>query len=63
MNWTGIRENCNLWRNYGDIQDSYESITDIIQWYATNQDMLIPIAGPGAWNDPDMLIIGNYGLS
>ncbi|GAU97106.1 hypothetical protein RvY_08459 [Ramazzottius varieornatus] len=63
VNWTGIRENCNLWRNYGDIQDSYESITDIIQWYAINQDMLIPIAGPGAWNDPDMLIIGNYGLS
>ena len=20
-------------------------------------------AGPGAWNDPDMLIIGNFGLS
>ena len=22
-----------------------------------------PFAGPGHWNDPDMLIIGNFGLS
>lgn len=25
--------------------------------------MIVPIAGPGHWNDPDMLIIGNFGLS
>jgi len=23
----------------------------------------VPTAGPGHWNDPDMLIIGNFGLS
>ncbi|OQV13663.1 Alpha-N-acetylgalactosaminidase [Hypsibius exemplaris] len=63
VNWAAIRDNCNLWRNYGDIQDSYDSITDIINWYAINQDALISAAGPGAWNDPDMLIIGNFGLS
>ena len=27
------------------------------------QDVIIANAGPGHWNDPDMLIIGNFGLS
>lgn len=27
------------------------------------QDIIIANAGPGHWNDPDMLIIGNFGLS
>ena len=27
------------------------------------QDGFGQFAGPGHWNDPDMLIIGNYGLS
>lgn len=35
----------------------------IIDYYGNNQDVIVPIAGPGHWNDPDMLIIGNFGLS
>lgn len=35
----------------------------IIQYFAANQSRIQPQAGPGHWNDPDMLIIGNYGLS
>uniref|UniRef100_A0A1B0GJD5 Alpha galactosidase A C-terminal domain-containing protein n=1 Tax=Lutzomyia longipalpis TaxID=7200 RepID=A0A1B0GJD5_LUTLO len=31
--------------------------------YVDNQDRIQHVAGPGHWNDPDMLIIGNYGLS
>ena len=54
---------CNLWRNYHDIQDSWSSALDIIEWYATNQDVLIPAAGPGRWNDPDMIIAGDFSLS
>ncbi|MGJ2272354.1 hypothetical protein ACR8FF_22385, partial [Salmonella enterica subsp. enterica serovar Paratyphi A] len=27
------------------------------------QDEIAPNAGPGHWNDPDMLLIGNFGLS
>jgi len=62
-NWTAITATCNLWRNWGDIQDSWNSVKAIIDYFGNNQDELIPIAGPGHWNDPDMLIIGNFGLS
>ncbi|XP_046438281.1 alpha-N-acetylgalactosaminidase-like [Daphnia pulex] len=58
-----ISKTCNLWRNFEDIQDSWQSVTSIIDYYGDNQDTLIPLAGPGHWNDPDMLIIGNFGLS
>jgi len=61
--YEAIAEACNLWRNYDDIDDSWESVTSIVDWYAANQDMLIKYAGPGHFNDPDMLIIGNFGLS
>jgi hypothetical protein len=27
------------------------------------QDVMVRAAGPGHWNDPDMLVIGNPGLS
>lgn len=36
---------------------------NILSWYGDNQDDMIPVAGSGHWNDPDMLIIGNFGLS
>jgi len=62
-NYTKIAYYCNLWRNYHDIQDSWSSVLDIINHYATNQDDFQPFAGPGHWNDPDMLIIGDFGLS
>ncbi|XP_013867417.1 alpha-N-acetylgalactosaminidase [Austrofundulus limnaeus] len=63
VNYTQLGEICNLWRNYGDIQDSWSSVLMIIDWVFTNQDVLTPAAGPGKWNDPDMLIIGDFGLS
>ncbi|XP_070552525.1 alpha-N-acetylgalactosaminidase-like isoform X1 [Ptychodera flava] len=62
-NYTLIGENCNLWRNYADIQDSWGSVTGIIDYYAKEHDTLAAAQGPGQWNDPDMLIIGDYGLS
>jgi alpha-N-acetylgalactosaminidase len=52
-----------LWRNFDDIQDSWQSIQTIIDYYGENQDAIVPNAGPGHWNDPDMLIVGNFGLS
>ncbi|XP_058047863.1 alpha-N-acetylgalactosaminidase [Ahaetulla prasina] len=63
VNYTLLANICNLWRNFGDIQDSWESVLSIVEWFSTNQDVLQPAAGPGHWNDPDMLIIGNFGLS
>ncbi|XP_030201523.1 alpha-N-acetylgalactosaminidase [Gadus morhua] len=63
VNYTQLGEICNLWRNYGDIQDSWDSVLSISDWFFKNQDIVGPAAGPGKWNDPDMLIIGNFGLS
>ena len=62
-NYTRIAEYCNLWRNYDDIDDDFASIKTISDWYASEQDKLSKVHGPGSWNDPDMLIIGNFGLS
>lgn len=62
-NFSSIIQHCNLWRNFDDIQDSWASLESIIDYYGNNQDYIIPNAGPGHWNDPDMLIIGNFGLS
>ncbi|KAK1163007.1 alpha-N-acetylgalactosaminidase [Acipenser oxyrinchus oxyrinchus] len=63
VNYTQLGEICNLWRNYGDIQDSWDDVLNVIDWFGSNQEVLQPAAGPGHWNDPDMLIIGDFGLS
>lgn len=62
-NYTEIIKHCHLWRNFLDIEDSWQSVTGIIDHYGDNQDEFVSIAGPGHWNDPDQLIIGNFGLS
>lgn len=49
----------NAWRTTGDIRDSWDSMTKI----GFAQDELAPWAKPGHWNDPDMLEIGNGGMS
>ncbi|XP_039216508.1 alpha-N-acetylgalactosaminidase-like, partial [Crotalus tigris] len=54
---------CNFWRNYADIEDAWNSLFHIIEWYGDNQDILQPASGPGRWNDPDMLIVSDFGLS
>ncbi|XP_005379452.1 PREDICTED: alpha-N-acetylgalactosaminidase [Chinchilla lanigera] len=63
VNYSLLAETCNLWRNYDDIQDSWKDVLSILDWFVLHQDILQPVAGPGHWNDPDMLIIGNFGLS
>jgi len=45
----------NLWRTTGDINDSWESMISNVE----QQVPTAPYAGPGHWNDPDMLEIGN----
>jgi len=63
VNYQYIGENCNLWRLWGDIQDDWDSVLDIIKYWGDHQNVLIPAAKPGQWNDPDMLIIGDFSLS
>jgi alpha-galactosidase len=47
----------NTWRTTGDISDSWGSLSQI----GFKQDPAAPYAGPGHWNDPDMLIVGKVG--
>jgi len=47
----------NSWRTTGDITDTWNSLSRI----GFNQDKNAPYAGPGHWNDPDMLIVGKVG--
>ena len=47
-----LKKTCNLWRNWVDIEDSYESVNLIGDYFIQNQDRLIPHAGPGHWHDP-----------
>ena len=54
-NYTAIINTCNLWRNFDDIQDSWSSVASVIDHYGDNQDVIIANAGPGHWNDPDMV--------
>eukprot|EP00117_Sycon_ciliatum_P038170 scpid76394/ scgid28418/ Alpha-N-acetylgalactosaminidase; Alpha-galactosidase B len=65
VNYTFIAEHCNMWRNYHDIGDSWQSVYTIIDFYgnASNYELFGKVAGPGNWNDPDMLIIGDFSLS
>jgi alpha-galactosidase len=49
----------NAWRTTGDIRDTWDLMTKI----GFAQDELAPWAAPGHWNDPDMLEIGNGGMS
>ncbi len=62
-NYARVAEACNLWKNSHDISDIYDSFGDIMGRTFTNQDKLASIQGPGAWNDPDMLLISYYGLN
>jgi alpha-galactosidase len=48
----------NLWRTTGDINDTYGRMENI----GFGQAGLAKFAGPGHWNDPDMLEVGNGGM-
>jgi alpha-galactosidase len=47
----------NSWRTTGDINDSWKSLSGI----GFNQERWTQFAGPGHWNDPDMLVVGKVG--
>ncbi|HKS92067.1 MAG TPA: glycoside hydrolase family 27 protein [Tepidiformaceae bacterium] len=54
--WTwGTSVGGNLWRTTEDINDSYDRMSVI----GFSQNGLEKFAGPGHWNDPDMLEVGN----
>jgi len=56
----GSQAGGNLWRTSRDIRDAWASMTDL---GFDQQAGLEKYAGPGHWNDPDMLEIGNGNMS
>lgn len=65
--WLWAKDVGNLWRTTGDIQDCWDCKRD---WGGMGvvhildlQDGLESYAGPGHWNDPDMLEVGNKGMT
>ncbi|MGW2425459.1 NPCBM/NEW2 domain-containing protein [Streptomyces sp. NPDC001709] len=57
--WEWASDVGQLWRTTGDISDSWSSMLSILK-----QNLpLAPYAGPGHWNDPDMLEVGNGGMT
>ena len=65
--WLWAKDVGNLWRTTGDIQDCWDCKRD---WGGMGvvhildlQDGLESYAGPGHWNDPDMLEVGNGGMT
>jgi hypothetical protein len=57
--WTWGKSIGKLWRTTGDITDSFASMLNNMDKNAELADY----AGPGHWNDPDMLEVGNGGMT
>lgn len=66
--WTWARGIAHLWRTTGDIKDVFSEVPhkggglDVVNIFKKNGP-LADYAGPGGWNDPDMLEVGNGGMS
>ena len=57
--WEWAADVGHLWRTTGDISDNWGSMLSILK-----QNLpLAQYAGPGHWNDPDMLEVGNGGMT
>jgi alpha-galactosidase len=65
--WLWARGVGHLWRTSGDIQDCWDCVRE---WGGLGWTRILDIqaglegyAGPGHWNDPDMLQVGNGGMN
>lgn len=67
--WLWAKNTGNLWRTTGDIWDSFSAKDPAHEWahpmleIADLNEPLAGFAGPGHWNDPDMLEVGNGGMT
>jgi len=57
--WEWGNKTGNSWRTTGDIKDTWDSFMEILD----KQVGLEKYAGKGGWNDPDMLEVGNGGMT
>ena len=64
--WLWARNIGNLWRTTGDIYDAWEGHKTYQNGMIDNLELQVGLdeyAGPGHWNDPDMLEVGNGGMT
>jgi alpha-galactosidase len=64
--WLWAKDVGNLWRTTGDIKDCWDCKGKYDAGFLTNLDLQVGLesyAGPGHWNDPDMLEVGNGGMT
>jgi alpha-galactosidase len=66
--WEWAKDIGHLWRTTGDIYNCFDCVYDHGTWNSwgvlqildiRDNDMLRKVAGPGHWNDPDMMEVGN----
>ncbi len=57
--WEWAPQIGNLWRTTGDIRDRWSSMLSLLDLSSQHAS----VARPGAWNDPDMLEVGNGGMT
>lgn len=64
--WLWGRDYGHLWRTTGDITNCWDCVVSHGNWASSGvlpildrQDAIRGYAGPGGWNDPDMLEVGN----
>lgn len=57
--WEWAKDVGHLWRTTGDIRDRWDAMINIFE----QEKDLYKYAGPGHWNDPDMLEVGNGGMT
>ena len=56
--YSSISKYCNQYRNFYDVDDSWQRVLQIIDFYVETYDFFSEYHGVGHWNDPDMLDIG-----
>jgi alpha-galactosidase len=67
--WLWAKNIGNTWRTTGDIWDSFDKYDKARDWahpvtaIVDLNEPLWPYAGPGHWNDADMLEVGNGGMT
>ena len=64
--WLWAKDVGNLWRTTGDIFDCWDCKKEWSTGWLVILDQQVGLesfAGPGHWNDPDMLEVGNGGMS
>jgi len=66
--WKWAKDIGHLWRTTGDIYNCFDCVYDHGTWNSwgvlqiidlRDNDILRKVAGPGHWNDPDMMEVGN----